>query len=65
MGRLLDGLITWSIHHRVIVLLGALTMSVAGVWTALHASLDVMPDFTPARVVVQTEAPGMGTTDVE
>jgi len=65
MGRLLDGLITWSIHHRVSVLLGALVVSVAGVWAASRASLEVMPDFTPARVVVQTEAPGMGTTDVE
>jgi len=65
MGRLLDGLIAWSIHQRAVVLLGALALAVGGIWSASHASLDVLPDFTPPRVVVQTEAPGMSTTDVE
>src|SRR5260370_843908 len=65
MGRLFDGLIAWSITNRLVVLLVALALLAAGVWTSAHASLDVLPDFTPARVVVQTEAPGMGTSDVE
>lgn len=65
MGAFFDGLIGWSIHNRVIVLLGAAALVVVGVWAALHASLDVLPDFTPPRVVVQTDATGMGTIDVE
>ena len=65
MGRLLDAIIRWSIYNRALVLVGALAVSVAGIWTASRASLDVMPDFTPPRVVVQTEAPGMATMDVE
>jgi len=35
------------------------------VWSAMHATLDVLPDFTPPFVVVQTEATGMATLDVE
>src|SRR5437867_7636889 len=60
-----DGLISWSIHNRVVVLLGAAALVAAGVWSAMHASLDVLPDFTPPFVVVQTEAAGMATLDVE
>ncbi|TAK32409.1 MAG: efflux RND transporter permease subunit [Myxococcaceae bacterium] len=65
MGSLLDGLITWSIRRRALVLLAAVALTVAGLWSAGHATTDVLPDFTPPRVVVQTEAPGMGTADVE
>lgn len=65
MGRFFDGLIAWSIHNRVVVLLGAAALAVGGLWSASHASLDVLPDFTPPMVVVQTEATGMATLDVE
>ncbi len=65
MGQFFDGLIGWSIHNRVVVLLGAAALVVGGVWAASHASLDVLPDFTPPRVVVQTDAVGMGTLDLE
>lgn len=65
MGWFFDGLIAWSIHNRVVVLLGAGALLAAGVWSASRASLDVLPDFTPPIVVVQTEATGMATLDVE
>ncbi len=65
MGRILDGLITWSIRQRVIVLIGAAVLVVLGLWSALHARTDVLPEFTPPRVVIQTEALGMPAADVE
>lgn len=65
MGWFFDGLIAWSIHNRVVVLIGAAALLAAGVWSATQASLDVLPDFTPPIVVVQTEATGMATLDVE
>jgi CzcA family heavy metal efflux pump len=65
MGRFLDHLIHWSIEHRAVVLLASVALLVAGVWSASHAPLDVLPDFMPPRVVVQTEAPGMAAADVE
>lgn len=65
MGKLLDAVVRWSIANRAVVLVGALAVVVAGAWATRGASIDVLPDFTPPRVVVQTEAPGMGTTDVE
>ena len=65
MGELIDKLIAWSIQQRIVVMLGALLLVVAGGWAASHASTDALPDFTPPRVVVQTEASGMSTIDVE
>ncbi len=65
MASPLDALIGWSIRRRVIVLIVASAAMVAGVFITSTAPLDVLPDFTPPRVVIQTEAPGMGTTDVE
>ncbi len=65
MGGFFDGLIAWSIHNRVVVLLGAVALMVFGVWSAVHASFDVLPDFTPPFVVIQTEARGMAALDVE
>lgn len=65
MGGFFDGIITASIHHRQMVLLCALGLTILGLWTAAHASTDALPDFTAPRVVVQTEAVGMGTLDVE
>src|SRR5215469_17757246 len=36
-----------------------------GVWGALHAPLDVFPDFVPTQVEIQTEAPGFAPDQVE
>src|ERR1700723_114257 len=38
---------------------------VLGCWGALHAPLDVFPDFVPSEVDIQTEAPGFSTQQVE
>ncbi len=65
MDRLLDGLIDGSIRHRGVVLLLAALLLVAGGWYSTRAPLDVLPDFTPPRAVVQTEAPGLDGVDVE
>src|SRR5438067_13006198 len=65
MGAFFDGLISWSIHNRLVVLLSAAALVAFGIWSAMHASLDVLPEFTPPFVVVQTEANGMATLDVE
>ena len=38
---------------------------ILGVWGALQASLDVFPEFVPAQVDIQTEAPGYTPQQVE
>jgi len=61
----LDILIGWSIRRRAVVLSIATAVTVAAAYVTARAPLDVLPDFTPPRVVIQTEAPGMSTSDVE
>lgn len=65
MGGLFDQLIRASIRQRTVVLLLGVVLLMAGLLAARSASLDVLPDFSPPRVVVHTEAPGLGTLDVE
>ena len=36
-----------------------------GAWGALHAPLDVFPEFVPSQVDIQTEAPGFAPQQVE
>ena len=36
-----------------------------GCWSALHAPLDVFPEFVPSQVDIQTEAPGFAPEQVE
>ncbi len=38
---------------------------VYGIYTAQRAKYDVYPEFAPPQVVVQTEAPGLSSSDVE
>jgi CzcA family heavy metal efflux pump len=65
MASPLDTVISWSIRRRVTLLVIAGIVFAAGLYVTSTAPLDVLPDFTPPRVVIQTEAPGMGTTDIE
>jgi CzcA family heavy metal efflux pump len=51
-------------HHRVVLALAA-ALLLYGAWTAAHARLDVLPDFAPPQVDIQTEAPGFAPNQVE
>jgi CzcA family heavy metal efflux pump len=62
---LLARLVAASLRHRGVVLAAALAVGLYGAWTARHAELDVLPDFAPPLVVVQTEAPGLAPDQVE
>jgi CzcA family heavy metal efflux pump len=48
----------------VVIALAGLTLAY-GVYVALHARLDVFPEFAPPMVVIQTEAPGLSPEQVE
>jgi CzcA family heavy metal efflux pump len=54
-----------SLEHRRVVLALATALLLYGVWTAEHAKLDVLPDFAPPQVDIQTEAPGFAPDQVE
>ncbi len=62
---MLDNIIRLAIQNRVLVLLGATFLLLAGVFTVTRIPVDVFPDLTAPTVVVLTEAHGMATEEVE
>lgn len=64
-GGWLDHVIGASIEHRSVVVLAALGLAAAAVVVASAAPVEVLPEFVPPQVVLQTEAPGMGTAEVD
>lgn len=58
-------LITFSLRFPPVVMLLALVMMIAGVVSLRRAQWDVFPEFAPPQIIVQTEAPGFSTEEVE
>ena len=62
---MLKFIIGWSVTHKLAVLLGTLTVTVAGVWALLTTPVDAIPDLSDAQVIVMTEWPGQAPQLVE
>src|SRR2546423_2534130 len=62
---MLRSLISFSLNYRLVVLLLAAGLIVCGVRAAIHAPWDVFPEFAPPQIIIQTEAPGLSTEQVE
>ena len=62
---MLDKIIHFSLHNRIVVLVASMLLLISGTYTALHTEVDVFPDLTAPTVVVMTEAGGMATEEVE
>ncbi len=62
---MIAALIRWSIAHRSVVLLGALLLALAGIWSILHTPLDALPDLSDTQVIIRTSWPGQSPQIVE
>src|SRR5438105_1630748 len=62
---MLNGIIAWSLQHRLIVLAAAATLVVAGTLALFALSIDAFPDTTPVQVQINTIAPGLAPEEVE
>ncbi|MDO4931806.1 MAG: efflux RND transporter permease subunit [Prevotellaceae bacterium] len=62
---MLNNIIRFSLHNRLLILIGSVLLVICGLYTAHHAEVDVFPDLNAPTVVVMTEANGMATEEVE
>jgi copper/silver efflux system protein len=52
---MLNKLIEWSIHNRLLVLLATAFVVAAGVWAVRTTPVDAIPDLSDVQVIIQTE----------
>lgn len=62
---MLNSVIRFALHQRLLVAAVALFLLGFGVWQAATMPIDVFPDLNRPRVVIMTEAPGMAPEEVE
>lgn len=62
---MLNKIIQYSLHNRLLVMIAAVTLLLWGSYTASRMEVDVFPDLNAPTVVVMTEAQGMAPEEVE
>ncbi len=62
---MLNWIIDFSLHNRVIVLTAVAVVIVAGAWSLQSIDVDAFPDTTPVMVQVNTTAPSLSPEEVE
>lgn len=62
---MLNKIIQYSLHNRLLIIIAAVTLLLWGSYTASRMEVDVFPDLNAPTVVVMTEAQGMAPEEVE
>ncbi|MFP5329092.1 MAG: efflux RND transporter permease subunit [Alphaproteobacteria bacterium] len=58
-------IIRWSVANRLFVLLGAIFLTVAGVYSVTRTPVDALPDLSDTQVIIRTSYPGQAPSTVE
>ncbi|MEQ9187732.1 MAG: CusA/CzcA family heavy metal efflux RND transporter [Cryomorphaceae bacterium] len=62
---MINQIILFSIKNKLIIGLLTVALIVGGLWSASQVPLDAVPDITNNQVQVITQAPSLGTEDIE
>ena len=62
---MIQGLVQWSVRHRVLVVVATLALMVVGAIVGSFLKFDALPDTTNNQVLVLTRAPGLTPEEVE
>ena len=62
---MIEAVIRWSVQHRILVLLAAVTLTLSGLYAVKHTPIDAIPDLSDVQVIVKTSYPGQSPQVVE
>lgn len=62
---MISSILEFSLKNRLLVIMGALLLMAAGVFSALHLPVDAVPDITNTQVQVNTAVPGLAPEETE
>ena len=62
---MIESVIRWSVNNRIMVLLSAIVLSIAGVWAVKNTPVDAIPDLSDVQVIVEVSYPGQSPQVVE
>ena len=62
---MIDKILEFSVRQRVLVLMGAVALLFAGLWSAMKLPMDAIPDITGVQVQVNTTVPALAPDEVE
>ena len=57
---MLNKIIHYSLHNRLVVVCAAILLLIAGTYTAMHTEVDVFPDLNAPTVVIMLRYSSMG-----
>ena len=62
---MLDKLVEYSLHNRLVVVVLFVLVSLLGLWRLGHLRVDAFPDTTPVQVQINTVAPALSPEEIE
>jgi cobalt-zinc-cadmium resistance protein CzcA len=62
---MIDGILSFSIRQRWLVMIAVLAMASFGVWNFTRLPIDAVPDITNVQVQINSRAPGYSPLEVE
>lgn len=62
---MINSIINFSIKNKLIIGLFTIALIIGGLWSMTKVPLDAVPDITNNQVQVITQAPNLGTEDIE
>ena len=62
---MIAAIIRWSVENRVLVVISALMLAAAGVYSVRETPVDALPDLSDVQVIIKTSFPGQAPQVVE
>ena len=62
---MIEGIIRWSVRNRLLVLLGAAFLALAGIYSVSRTPVDALPDLSDTQVIIRTSFAGQAPSTVE